>query len=113
MIRGPPWVPMTAPMLADPDLVAWVALGDQVEEVVDVGCFAVGHGQVLHARPRRRAVSRNHSSDLRRVRCLAASSTAPSSIRMIGLIESIEPSIDCALPMRPPFTRFSRVSSAP
>ena len=52
------------------------------------------------------------SSERPRVRCLPASATAPFSTLISGLTESIEPSAARAAPMRPPFFRFSRVSSA-
>ena len=60
-----------------------------------------------------KSLSRRNSSARRRVRCLPASSTAPSTMRMIGFTDSIEPRRALALPMRPPFLRFSRVSRAP
>ena len=46
-----------------------------------------------------------------RVRCLPASSTVPVLMSTMGLIDSIEPSIAWAPPMRPPFFRLSSVSS--
>ena len=49
---------------------------------------------------------------LLRVRTFPASSTAPSTTEMIGLIESIEPRSARAPPMRPPLRRYSSVSSA-
>ena len=47
------------------------------------------------------------------MRCRDSGSTTPSRTSITGLIDSIDPSIACAPPTRPPFLRFSSVSSAP
>ena len=52
-------------------------------------------------------------SDRPRVRCLDSSSTPPSTRVTTGLMESSEPSRARAPPMRPPFSRCSRVSTTP
>ena len=57
--------------------------------------------------------SRSQASALRRVRTFAASTTSPLEMSTIGLMDSIEPIIAWALPIRPPLRRFSRVSRVP
>ena len=58
-------------------------------------------------------LSRSHPRDFFRVRWRPASSTTPLLMSISGLIDSMLPSRAWALPIRPPFFRFSRVSMAP
>ena len=59
------------------------------------------------------ALSARYCSDRARVRCFDSSSTTPSTRVTTGLMESREPSRARAPPMRPPFSRCSRVSTTP
>ena len=98
------------------DLGASVAdvgdLADERNEVVDIGRFAVHDGQVFDLAELGELVAQPDHRLLAGA-LFAGSSTSPVEMSMSGLIESIEPSSAWAPPMRPPFWRFSRVSSAP
>ena len=97
--------------LADDDLV-----GDSgrsiVDEFVDVGAVGMQHGEARirpsYARPSRRGRRAPWTGPL-----LAALLDLAVDTSMIGLIASAVASSALALPIRPPFFRFSSVSSAP
>ena len=59
------------------------------------------------------ALSARYRRERARVRCLDSSSTRPSTRVTTGLMESNEPSRARAPPIRPPFSRCSRVSTTP
>ena len=63
--------------------------------------------------PASATLSRSTSRAFLRVRAFPASSTFPVEMSRIGLMERREPRSAWALPIRPPFLRLSRVSSAP
>jgi hypothetical protein len=66
----------------------------------------------------RRSIGRSQMSSISRsrafvrVRTRSTVSTTPSLTRMIGLTDSSVPRAACAPLIRPPFLRYSRVSSA-
>ena len=99
--------------LADDQRVLGLHVGEQGQEVVDVGGGAVGDGDPAQRRATAAPCRPGTERPRPRVRCLDSSATSPSTRVTTGLIESNEPSRARAPPMRPPFSRCSRVSTRP
>ena len=96
---------------AGDDLVAGEGALEEIEQLVDVvawPCSTASESMGWLA-----TLSARSLSDFERVRTFPASSTTPSRISTTGLIDSIEPRSARAFPTRPPFFRYSSVSSAP
>ena len=112
IVPRPAWVPMTGPI--SPTMISSPYSGRSIATNSSTSVQSACSTARLDIRPSySRTLSTRKARALDRVRCLPPCSTLPSMTSMIGLIASAVASSALALPIRPPFFRFSSVSSAP